>query len=229
MSHEAQHDLPLGDRARRRMLAQRATRRSASLTVATTIVPGLGLLRTRYRRLGVLVLVLVVLLALAAIGAVIMLGPTQAALAVAVRPGALLAAAALVVVGTLIWLWTIVLTHRGTTDPLMSRRQRAGLRALTALLCIVVLVPMGTVVSYSLIQRDVVGALFGTAALTNGGDSGAQPGKGPDPWSGVARVNMLLLGSDAGDDRIGVRTDSMIVASINPQTGDTLLFSLPRN
>ena len=40
---------------------------------------------------------------------------------------------------------------------------------------------------------------------------------------------MLLLGSDAGDDRIGVRTDSMIVASVNPQTGDTLMFSLPRN
>lgn len=64
MSHEAQHDLPLGDRARRRMLAQRATRRSASLTVATTIVPGLGLLRTRYRRLGVLVLLAIVLTAL---------------------------------------------------------------------------------------------------------------------------------------------------------------------
>lgn len=230
MSHEAQHDLPLGDRARRRMLAQRATRRSASLTVATTIVPGLGLLRTRYRRLGVLVLLAIVLTALGVIGAVVLLGPTQAALAVAVRPSALLAAAVLLFFGGLIWIWTIILTNRGTRDPLMSRRQRAGLRTLTALLCLVVAVPIGTAVNYSLIQRDVVATLFGGAAAPDGdAETDGRPGVGPDPWAGVSRVNMLLLGSDAGDDRIGVRTDSMIVASVNPQTGDTLMFSLPRN
>ena len=111
-----------------------------------------------------------------------------------------------------------------------SRRQRAGLRTLTALLCLVVAVPIGTAVTYSLIQRDVVATLFGGAAAPDGdAETDGRPGVGPDPWAGVSRVNMLLLGSDAGDDRIGVRTDSMIVASVNPQTGDTLMFSLPRN
>ena len=84
--------------------------------------------------------------------------------------------------------------------------------------------------NYSLIQRDVVASLFGVQQGTpEEEETNAQPGTGVDPWEGVSRVNMLLLGSDAGDDRIGTRTDSMIVASINPQTGDTLLFSLPRN
>ena len=40
---------------------------------------------------------------------------------------------------------------------------------------------------------------------------------------------MLLLGGDGGVGREGVRTDTVIVASIDTHTGDTTLFSLPRN
>lgn len=43
------------------------------------------------------------------------------------------------------------------------------------------------------------------------------------------RVNVLLLGGDAGPDRSGLRTDTMIVASVDPVTGDTALLQLPRN
>ncbi|MEU7897746.1 LCP family protein [Nonomuraea sp. NPDC049152] len=50
-----------------------------------------------------------------------------------------------------------------------------------------------------------------------------------DPWAGRTRVNILLLGGDADDNRIGVRTDSMNVASIDVKTGNTVLLSLPRN
>jgi LCP family protein required for cell wall assembly len=42
-------------------------------------------------------------------------------------------------------------------------------------------------------------------------------------------LNILLLGSDAGIGRTGVRTDTMVVVSIDPATGDVALFSLPRN
>jgi LCP family protein required for cell wall assembly len=52
-----------------------------------------------------------------------------------------------------------------------------------------------------------------------------------DPWANVSRVNMLLIGSDYAphSDRIGVRTDSIEVASIDTKTGNTVLFGLPRN
>lgn len=40
---------------------------------------------------------------------------------------------------------------------------------------------------------------------------------------------MALLGGDAGPGRSGIRTDTMIVASIEPDTGRTVLFSIPRN
>lgn len=51
------------------------------------------------------------------------------------------------------------------------------------------------------------------------------------PWEpfGQERVNILLLGGDAGPGRAGLRTDTMMVASIDPITGDSVLVGLPRN
>ena len=46
---------------------------------------------------------------------------------------------------------------------------------------------------------------------------------------GKSRVNVLLLGGDGGKNRDGVRTDTMILASIDAETGRTVLISLPRN
>lgn len=43
------------------------------------------------------------------------------------------------------------------------------------------------------------------------------------------RVNILLLGGDAGPDRPGLRTDTIIVASVDPVTGHAALLQLPRN
>lgn len=43
------------------------------------------------------------------------------------------------------------------------------------------------------------------------------------------RYNILLIGSDSGKDRIGIRPDSLTVASIDADTGRTVLVSLPRN
>jgi LCP family protein required for cell wall assembly len=46
---------------------------------------------------------------------------------------------------------------------------------------------------------------------------------------GTERFTVLLLGGDAGPGRRGLRTDTIIVASINTLTGDAALFGLPRN
>ena len=61
-------------------------------------------------------------------------------------------------------------------------------------------------------------SLFGDV-FTGGGNNQTQNG----------RINVLLLGGDAGADRTGLRPDSMTVASIDAVTGRTVLFSLPRN
>lgn len=49
------------------------------------------------------------------------------------------------------------------------------------------------------------------------------------PFAEEERVNVLLLGGDAGPGRYSLRTDSMIVVSIDPETGDTAMISIPRN
>jgi LCP family protein required for cell wall assembly len=46
---------------------------------------------------------------------------------------------------------------------------------------------------------------------------------------GDGRITILLAGGDAGPGRGGLRTDSMIVATIDPATGKAALFGFPRN
>lgn len=43
------------------------------------------------------------------------------------------------------------------------------------------------------------------------------------------RLNVLLLGGDAAPDRPGLRTDTIIVVSVDPVTGATAMLQLPRN
>jgi LCP family protein required for cell wall assembly len=45
----------------------------------------------------------------------------------------------------------------------------------------------------------------------------------------AGRYNILLLGSDAREDRTGIRPDSMTVLSIDADTGKSVMVSLPRN
>ncbi|KAA3641754.1 MAG: LytR family transcriptional regulator [Armatimonadetes bacterium] len=46
---------------------------------------------------------------------------------------------------------------------------------------------------------------------------------------GTDRITILLAGGDGGPGRGGLRTDTMMVATINPQTGKAALFGFPRN
>jgi polyisoprenyl-teichoic acid--peptidoglycan teichoic acid transferase len=64
------------------------------------------------------------------------------------------------------------------------------------------------------VQRDFIITMFG-----DGTASSAEHG----------RYNVLLIGGDKGAGRWGLRTDSMTVASIDEETGKTILFGLPRN
>lgn len=56
----------------------------------------------------------------------------------------------------------------------------------------------------------------------------AAPGSGAD-WAQDGRLNLLLIGSDAGPDRWSLRTDTMIVLSVVARTGRAALFGIPRN
>lgn len=48
-------------------------------------------------------------------------------------------------------------------------------------------------------------------------------------WQDDGYLNVLLIGSDSGFDRKGLRTDTMIVASVDMRDGRTALYGVPRN
>jgi polyisoprenyl-teichoic acid--peptidoglycan teichoic acid transferase len=48
-------------------------------------------------------------------------------------------------------------------------------------------------------------------------------------WAADGRLNLLLIGSDAGPDRWSLRTDTIIVLSVDVKTGRAALFGFPRN
>jgi LCP family protein required for cell wall assembly len=82
----------------------------------------------------------------------------------------------------------------------------------------------------ALLTRDALTSIFSTASPPPANAQRPDSvGVGVDPWAGAPRINVLLIGSDAGADRTGLRTDSLIVASIDTHTGDTVLFGIPRN
>jgi LCP family protein required for cell wall assembly len=51
----------------------------------------------------------------------------------------------------------------------------------------------------------------------------------PNALAGRGRLNILLVGGDAGPGRFGLRTDTMIVVSIAQKTKHAVVFSIPRN
>ena len=55
------------------------------------------------------------------------------------------------------------------------------------------------------------------------------PGSGDDLLGKDGRLTVLVLGSDRREGVVGVRTDTMIVATLHPETGDVAMVSLPRD
>ncbi len=92
------------------------------------------------------------------------------------------------------------------------------------LMCAAVTAPMLVGAQYALVQRDLLNAVFGDQVSATTPEASAE-----NPWGKRKRVNVLLLGGDGSVHRPGVRTDSLILASIDTANGRTVLFSLPRN
>ncbi|QNG39127.1 LytR family transcriptional regulator [Geodermatophilaceae bacterium NBWT11] len=197
--------------------------RAAGLTVLGALVPGSALLAAGWKKSGAVVLTVFVLL-LAGLLWLATAGQRTAVRA-AVDPGLLLGVMIGVGVLAALWITVVVLGYR-----LLLPRRTDGVRqgvgaALVLLLAAAVAVPAVTVVQLAGAQRDLVDTVFadGESATV------VEPADPVNPFGDQERVNVLLLGGDGGDGREGVRTDTVIVASIETATGATTLFSLPRN
>ncbi|HET9860677.1 MAG TPA: LCP family protein [Nocardioidaceae bacterium] len=196
-------------------LARVRFRRAVTLMMMTLVVPGSAQLVAGRKQVGrialrvwlglVAALVLVVLIGLVWSGFIFWLLSNTFMLGV-VR--LVLFALAIGWAGLLVDAWRL-------GQPLeMRQKQRLAMVGINGFLCFSV---AGTLLFAShvvAVQRDFITAMFG-----DGVASGAHQG----------RYNVLLLGGDSGADRWGLRPDSITVASIDAESGHTILFGLPRN
>lgn len=112
----------------------------------------------------------------------------------------------------------------------------------------VVLAPHALFARYDLIQYDLITTTFrsGTASAADSTPPGTDPVVAdatdgtattaptttqppPPPWEELDRFNVLLLGGDFGVGRTGIRTDTIMTMSIDPDTGEAAFLQIPRN
>jgi LCP family protein required for cell wall assembly len=112
------------------------------------------------------------------------------------------------------WAYLVVDAWRISEPMSMSRGHRLTMTVLNGTMCFALSGALLFASHLVAVQRDFITAVFG-------GDEVTEPEHG--------RYNILLLGGDAGPKRVGIRPDSITVASIDEETGRTVLFGLPRN
>ena len=197
-----------------------------ALTLVSALIPGSGLLMGGRKKLGAFVLTISVGLLL--IAAYVGLTRRDSILAFAVSPRQLLIATAAVVVLGVGWIWIVVASHKLLRPVSMTYTGRLVGSMFVGLLCFAIAVPTTVAAQTVMAQRDLVGSVFQSEGNSK---SATRPkvDNNKDPWAKTPRLNLLLLGADDGVGRTGVRTDTVIVASIDTRTGDTALISLSRN
>lgn len=199
-------------------------------TLLGSLVPGTGLIAAGRRGAGAFVLAVTVLLT--GIGGVLLLvvDPIGLATQLVADPNKILVVAGALILLVMGWVGVVLSTHSA------ARRYgnlTAGQRMLASLMvtALIALVAVPTVFGArdAFVASDALRTIFtNDGGLLNKGSKAPDASK-PDPWANIPRVNVLLMGGDSGLDRIGIRPDTMIVASIDTATGRTVLISLPRN
>ena len=214
----------LGERGIASRRNARQTRRFYTLTAASTIIPGLGLIHTR-RRTGIALVAGFFLTILAVCAWGLAKGVTSSVISVGVSRSALMVLIPVILLGALVWIWGIVITARDNMPEGSHGRPKVAMVVFAALAALLIFAPAAQSVRYAVIQRSLIGSVFDQLRPAGA----AAPGDGDDPWAGTDRVNVMLVGSDAGEDRDGIRPDSVMVASVDTKTGETVLFGIPRN
>jgi LCP family protein required for cell wall assembly len=216
---------PKATRGRHRVYRAGSASKAIGLTLLSTLIPGLGFVLGGRKKLGAFVMTLSV--GLLVIGAYVGLTKRNSILALAVDPSRLLIATAAVVVLGFLWICIVISSHKLLRPISLTATGRLAGSMFVGLLCFGIAVPTTVAAQTVMAQRDLVGSVFQSEGNSKSATRPKVDKK--DPWANTPRLNLLLLGADDGVGRTGVRTDTVIVASIDTKTGDTALMSLSRN
>jgi LCP family protein required for cell wall assembly len=191
------------------------TRRGITLLLMTLFVPGSAQVTAGNRRLGRVGLrIWFGVLALGVLLLVTYLFDRAFVIGLFARPTFLLLLIGSLIVLALLWAALFVDAWRLGAPTLQTTGAKRGIALLTALLVVGTAGPMLFAAKQATAGRALVNKVFG-----GNHRSAVEAG----------RYNVLLLGGDAGKDRVGLRPDSMTLVSIDASSGRTVLFSFPRN
>lgn len=190
---------------------------SLALTLGSAVLWGLAHIWVGRRLTGAFLMGIELIIAMAVTIAMLTAGP--ALLALAVQPAWLWTFALAAILLAAVTVSVVIRSYLLVQPEAATPPARCLSAAAVGLLCVLVVAPMAYVARLAYVSQTVVTSVFADSVTP-------MP---TDPWRGRERINILLLGADAAANRVGVRTDSMTVASVDTRTGDTVLFGLPRN
>lgn len=191
-------------------------------TLLSAVLPGAAHLRAGRRRTGYIMLgTFGVLLLAVLIGGFVLAGNAG----FVARDSSLLAGAIIAGVAALCWFLVVLSSYVSLRPNRLTGRGQIVSGVVAGVLCVSVMAPFALTASTVLTIKDTANTIFPSIH----DDLTTATFKPEDPWNGRDRVNFLLIGGDGAGNREGVRTDSMNVASVDVATGNTVMFSLPRN
>ena len=190
-------------------------RRAISLVLLTVVLPGSAQLAVGSRRVGRAAL----RTWLAAVGVLLLalicwFLARGLLLATLTTPLVLSLIAVLLVIAGVAWPALVVDAWRLGHAGRMAARDRRRVTLVAAAAVLVTSLPLFALGTRVWAAGDLISSVFRS---------------GPASATVDGRYNVVLLGGDAGPDRLGLRPDSVTLASIDAVTGRTVLFSLPRN
>lgn len=191
-------------------------RRGWWLVALGFLLPGSAQILAGNRRLGRFgIAATITLLVLVAIGAILWFTWRGLLLAIVPNSIGLLVIEVLLVAYAILWLVLGLDTMRLAR----LRKVTGGARAAIAIVAVFATVAPAALAGYGATIVDATRGLVGNVF-----DFAGPP---VDPIDG--RYTFLLLGGDAGDDRVGLRADSMTVVTVNAETGAATMIGVPRN
>ena len=191
------------------------TKRAWWLVVLNILIPGSAQVLAGNRRAGRFALGATLLLwVLVVLGVVVYVLNRTMLLTVLTNSIALWVIVAALVFYAVLWVFTTLDTLRLVRLVRVAPSARGFVAGLSVVALVVTAGGAGFAAANAVSAIGVLDSVF------SGGEIAA-------PVDG--RYNILLLGGDAGPDRLGMRPDSISVVSIDAETGSAVIFGIPRN
>lgn len=190
-------------------------RRSVSLMLMTLLLPGSAQVVAGNKRLGRIALrIWFVLVVTGVVTLVVGVFWHELFFWLASDTAALLWLRLLLMAGAIGWAYLFIDAWRLGQPLTLSMGHRRAAVGVNGILCFTVAGALLFGAHVVGVQRHFILTMFGDGQVSSAHDG---------------RYNVLLLGGDSGAGRWGLRPDSMTVASVDADTGRTVLISLPRN